>query len=1655
MSRLPTVNSDDGTWGGILNDFLSQAHNADGSLKGASVSSAGAEMTVNKDTDGTLAANSDTKYASQKAVKTYVDTSNGNNVKLTGDQTIAGAKTFTTSIKVDNGSGSMGIVGFGGALLTLLKASSDTQPATIIYAGDQSIAFGPGGSTAPDTSMKRTAAKELTFNSVKLKGVTDPTDAQDAATKTYVDTKDGNNVKLTGDQTVAGDKTFTGSLIVDGASSGAGVVYIKGDGIATTYYTSSPGDTEPTLQIVASPDGGTTGIGMGPGGSDVLDVGITRVAANEISFNSARLEDVANPVNAQDAANKAFASYPDIPYANGLHSNNLSTWFSKLDPVIKGTGVAKVLIMGDSISSIGGKYSWPGLLLGVLQGYRKTKGDGDILGSRFPTNYASGVNELMTTIGGTGSVLGAGAQSSKLANGDELTQTFSGDAITIIYGKGAAAGAGTAGGSLKIYDGPSSGTAIATIDCSGATSYSNLYDVTGLTLGSHTITIQCVGGTGTLLEQVVPHAGTLTQGIDLRTTARFGYNTAAFLSATDAGGDASTQSRALDLINNWQPDLIINALGANDLTLASYSSRTSLLYASIFARAPNTNILTVIMYNSKNVLTGDWVNSALSLADTYPGKVEVMSLAKEIGTIDKTITPYNFSTDSLHPDQKGMVMVAAAIGSRMLGDPLMPTYMIPAMYSLGQVPWTGPLTGEIMPTIVEYTASKTIPFADIGKTIYYKGSSDITVTYNYSVLGLNAFSHQTEFVQLGDGRIIIADDGTFTQVGTKQTSGVGQKLNVTMPTTLSGKLICTLVGDSDTRVSVLAAASNIYTLVIATTDLAVIVNPTADFTINIAGVPTDGQRIQLRVTSGATPYTPTWGPNFSDSNRVSLPTSYPASKTITHSFQYNSSLSKWVLWQSDGYETITNETLASPVINTGISGTAVDTDGTLAANSNTKLVSQKATKTYVDTTTKNAAKPNNVLGTQLRYDALQDWYDKLKANSSASTKLNIVVVGDSIASFAGTSWPWRLEQDLSIYASVTSPSTGYRFGTKRGVNVSYGGIDDNPGTIANNSTSGWGASMTSGQTASHTATCKSIVIVYTKQASGGTLQVYDGASLIQSIDTSGVTTQYAQTATVTFSSYASRTINITVSGGTATGFEGMYIDASSTNGVRVWNAAHAGYKSNDFTNSSDKGDPQSHGLALINTVAPDLVIIATGYNDGDDGTMLTALTDAVIAAGVPNILLISPWNKPIFGDYARTIASTRSQVATLDMNSMLGNVPHTTPPGDPFALSIDGAHPNGFGQSLQAELVLSAVTGDPIGVATTTLMRNNDANLGSINATGSLNATGNITTAGSVTASTVTTNTVAATGAVTGVNSSFSGTSNLTWSAATGKGIVGGAFGFFPGHAIWNDPTDANAAIGITSASYTTWASTLDTTTASLIFGPGGASLQDSYITRTTDGGISSSGSVRPVNAQTSSYTLVRADAGKQVTMNSSSATTITLPTNATVAIPIGSEIPIIQLGTGVITISPAGGVTFAQPNNTLTSQYTAGILRKLDTDTWVMITGGGGSASTAPRVNTLTAVSNVYTINTDTTDLAVISSPSANFTVNVSGTPTDGQKVQLRIINGATAYTPTWNGIFISSGLVLLPSAAYPVSKTNMHGFTYDGNKSKWVLTALDPAGY
>jgi hypothetical protein len=100
------------------------------------------------------------------------------------------------------------------------------------------------------------------------------------------------------------------------------------------------------------------------------------------------------------------------------------------------------------------------------------------------------------------------------------------------------------------------------------------------------------------------------------------------------------------------------------------------------------------------------------------------------------------------------------------------------------------------------------------------------------------------------------------------------------------------------------------------------------------------------------------------------------------------------------------------------------------------------------------------------------------------------------------------------------------------------------------------------------------------------------------------------------------------------------------------------------------------------------------------------------------------------------------------------------------------------------------------------------------------------------------------------------------------------------------------------------------------------------------------------INAQTgTTYTFVLADQGKYVTASNASAQTYSIPTNASVAFPIGTSIDLIQIGAGQVTVSAATpgtttiystGATAASPKTRV--QYSALTCKKISTDVWHVI---------------------------------------------------------------------------------------------------------------------
>lgn len=93
------------------------------------------------------------------------------------------------------------------------------------------------------------------------------------------------------------------------------------------------------------------------------------------------------------------------------------------------------------------------------------------------------------------------------------------------------------------------------------------------------------------------------------------------------------------------------------------------------------------------------------------------------------------------------------------------------------------------------------------------------------------------------------------------------------------------------------------------------------------------------------------------------------------------------------------------------------------------------------------------------------------------------------------------------------------------------------------------------------------------------------------------------------------------------------------------------------------------------------------------------------------------------------------------------------------------------------------------------------------------------------------------------------------------------------------------------------------------------------------------------VNAQTDSYTLVLADAGKLVEMGKGTAQDLTVPLNSSVPFPVGTRIDVLQTGAGQVTVVATGGVTVnAKTGLKLAGQWAGATLIKRATDTWVLI---------------------------------------------------------------------------------------------------------------------
>jgi hypothetical protein len=236
MSRLPVPGADDGTWGDILNDFLGQAHNTDGTLKPGSVTTAGAAVdsavvhnTGAETVAGVKAFTSSPTVPTpttptQAANKTYVDTvgSSGTpdadaltkgKVQLAGDlsgtaasPTVPGLAAKATDSAVVHNTGAESVAGVKAfsSSPTVPTPTTSTQAANKSYVDSVSV-------VTPD-------ADATTKGKLQLTGDLGGTAASPTVPGLAAKAADSAVVHNTGAESVAGVKTFTSAPVVPSSS---------------------------------------------------------------------------------------------------------------------------------------------------------------------------------------------------------------------------------------------------------------------------------------------------------------------------------------------------------------------------------------------------------------------------------------------------------------------------------------------------------------------------------------------------------------------------------------------------------------------------------------------------------------------------------------------------------------------------------------------------------------------------------------------------------------------------------------------------------------------------------------------------------------------------------------------------------------------------------------------------------------------------------------------------------------------------------------------------------------------------------------------------------------------------------------------------------------------------------------------------------------------------------------------------------------------------------------------------------------------------------------------------------------------------------------------------------------------------------------------
>jgi hypothetical protein len=323
----------------------------------------------------------------------------------------------------------------------------------------------------------------------------------------------------------------------------------------------------------------------------------------------------------------------------------------------------------------------------------------------------------------------------------------------------------------------------------------------------------------------------------------------------------------------------------------------------------------------------------------------------------------------------------------------------------------------------------------------------------------------------------------------------------------------------------------------------------------------------------------------------------------------------------------------------------------------------------------------------------------------------------------------------------------------------------------------------------------------------------------------------------------------------------------------------------------------------------------------------------------------------------------------------------------------------------------------------------------------------------------------------------FSLTAGKTLKRATGSGIAKLTSGVLGTATAGTDYVAPGGALGTPASGTLTSCTGLPisglTASTSTAIGVGSIELgnaADTTLTRSAAGVLAVEGVTVPLNATTSVHTASSIELGHAtdttITRTGAGAIAVegvavllsggALGTPASGTLTSCTGLPVAGITASTSTALGVGSVELGHATDTTLSRSAAGVLAVEGVVVpSISSTNTLTNKRVTPRVGT-TASSATPTINTDSYDqynITALAAAITSFTTNLSGTPTDGQKLMIRIKDNGTARAITWGASFQSSGVATL-LATTVINKTHHVGLIYDSAAAKWTCIAVDAAG-